>query len=86
MQVWLISFLLLFAMAELLQWLRQFSLPLPIFVLGGVCVAIASNYRYLSNLPLQTHYENSPTPPPPAPPNPTAGFANAYNRGIKTGE
>jgi hypothetical protein len=46
MKVWIVTFILLFAIAELLEWLQQFSLPLPIYILGGALLAIASNYQY----------------------------------------
>lgn len=44
MKVWLACFLLLFALAELFDWLKAFNLPLPIYILGGVFLAVASNY------------------------------------------
>lgn len=44
MRVWLASFLLLFAIAEVYQWAKHFTLPLPIFILGGAFLAIVSNY------------------------------------------
>lgn len=44
MMVWLVCFLLLFAIAELFDWLKAFNLPLPIYIVGGVFLAIASNY------------------------------------------
>ncbi|MBD2502232.1 hypothetical protein [Anabaena azotica] len=44
MRVWLVCFLLLFAIAELFDWLKEFSLPLPIYILGGAFLAVASNY------------------------------------------
>ncbi|WP_414530171.1 hypothetical protein [Nodularia chucula] len=44
MRVWLACFLLLFALAELFDWLKAFNLPLPIYILGGVFLAVASNY------------------------------------------
>lgn len=50
MNVWLACFFLLFALAELLQWAKQFSLPLPIYILGGACLAIASNHDKLGGL------------------------------------
>lgn len=62
MRVWFISFILLFGAAELLQWMRHFSLPLPIFILGGVFLAIASNYDKLSNLPFHPDYEEPELP------------------------
>ncbi|MEA5582411.1 hypothetical protein VB620_13805 [Nodularia harveyana UHCC-0300] len=44
MKVWLACFLLLFALAELFDWLKAFNLPLPIYILGGAFLAVASNY------------------------------------------
>ncbi|MEH1829206.1 MAG: hypothetical protein V7L22_28385 [Nostoc sp.] len=44
MRVWLACFLVLFALAELFDWLQEFNLPLPIYILGGAFLAIASNY------------------------------------------
>ncbi|PIG93627.1 hypothetical protein [Gloeocapsopsis sp. IPPAS B-1203] len=50
MKVWLACFFLLFALAELFQWAKQFSFPLPIYILGGAFLAIASNYDKLGGL------------------------------------
>lgn len=55
MKVWLACFLLLFALAELFQWAQQFSFPLPIYILGGAFLAIASNYDKLGGLRWLTH-------------------------------
>ena len=44
MKVWMTSFLVLFGMVELYQWFRDFTLPLPVFILAGALLAIASNY------------------------------------------
>jgi hypothetical protein len=44
MRVWLACFLMLFALAELFEWLQEFNLPLPIYILGGAFLAVASNY------------------------------------------
>ncbi|MBD2343884.1 hypothetical protein [Anabaena subtropica] len=44
MRVWLACFLVLFALAELFDWLKAFTLPLPIYILGGAFLAVASNY------------------------------------------
>jgi hypothetical protein len=60
MRVWITCFILLFGGTELLQWVKQFSLPLPIFILGGVFLAIASNYDKLSHLPFHLDYEDPP--------------------------
>ncbi|KJH72159.1 hypothetical protein [Aliterella atlantica] len=43
MKVWLSCFLVLFALAELYQWAQHLTLPLPIYILGGAFLAIASN-------------------------------------------
>ena len=45
MRVWLVSLTVLFGLAELYQWVKGFMLPLPIYVLGGAFLAIASNYE-----------------------------------------
>ncbi|QLE49574.1 hypothetical protein FD724_16735 [Nostoc sp. C057] len=44
MRVWLACFLVLFALAEFFDWLQEFNLPLPIYILGGAFLAVASNY------------------------------------------
>jgi hypothetical protein len=44
MRVWLACFFILFALAELFDWLKQLSLPLPIYILAGAFLAIVSNY------------------------------------------
>lgn len=63
MRVWLTSFVLLFGAAELFQWARELTLPMPIFILGGAFLAIASNYDKLRNLPIHIDYEE-PEPQP----------------------
>ncbi|MEA5597167.1 hypothetical protein [Rivularia sp. UHCC 0363] len=47
MRIWFICFVVLFALAQLFDWVRQFSLPLPIYILGGAFLAVASNYEKL---------------------------------------
>ncbi|MBR8836110.1 MAG: hypothetical protein DSM106950_19315 [Stigonema ocellatum SAG 48.90 = DSM 106950] len=44
MRVWLACFLVLFGVVELFDWVQKFSLPLPIYILGGAFLAVASNY------------------------------------------
>lgn len=57
MQLWLVCFLLLFFGAEGLQWLGQMpglgavDLSVPGMVLGGIGLAIASNYRHQHRKP-----------------------------------
>ena len=51
MQVWLACFLVLFGLAELFDWMKQLSLPLPVFILGGAFLAIVSNYDRRAGFP-----------------------------------
>lgn len=44
-KAWLVSVAILFVLAELSIWLKQFMLPLPIYILAGAFLAIASNYE-----------------------------------------
>lgn len=83
MKLWLVCFLILFCGAETAQWLGQLpwvsgvELSLPLTVVGGVGLAIASNYGALfgRNWPtfgtLAAKPETPPLPgttPPPRPP------------------
>ncbi len=45
MKVWLVSFLILFVLIQFILWLRNFFIPLPLYLLGGACLALASNYE-----------------------------------------
>ena len=45
LKAWLFGVGILFVLAEFSIWLKQFMLPLPIYVLGGAFLAIASNYE-----------------------------------------
>ena len=47
MRVWLACFFVLFALAEFFDWVKELSLPLPIYILGGAFLAVASNYNKL---------------------------------------
>ncbi|MCU0567793.1 MAG: hypothetical protein MUF49_14485 [Oculatellaceae cyanobacterium Prado106] len=51
MRIWIISFVLFFAAAELYQWVQGLKLPLPVFILLGGLLAIASNAEKWSLLP-----------------------------------
>lgn len=62
MRIWLTCFGMLFAIAELYQWAKDLSLPLPIYILGGAFLAITSNYNKRSGL----FFQNSSTEPPAA--------------------
>jgi hypothetical protein len=44
MKAWLVSVALLFVLAEIISWLKNFMLPVPIYILAGAFLAIASNY------------------------------------------
>lgn len=44
MKSWLIIVAILFAIAEAILWVKNFILPLPVYILGGAFLAIASNY------------------------------------------
>lgn len=46
-RVWFICFIALFAASQLFDWVTQFTLPLPIYILGGAFLAVASNYEKL---------------------------------------
>jgi hypothetical protein len=45
MRVWLACFFVLFALAEFFDWIKEWKLPLPIYILGGAFLAVASNYE-----------------------------------------
>ncbi len=47
MAVWFACFFLLFAIAEFFDWAKDLNLPLPIYILGGAFLAVASNYNKL---------------------------------------
>jgi hypothetical protein len=43
-QAWITIVVILFITVEAFQWVKGFILPLPIYVLAGAFLAIASNY------------------------------------------
>lgn len=65
MKVWATSFIVLFGLVELYQWVRHLhfgvDLPLPVFILGGALLAIASNYDKRAGLPFGFRPEESGT-------------------------
>ncbi|MBW4574218.1 MAG: hypothetical protein KME08_02935 [Aphanothece sp. CMT-3BRIN-NPC111] len=68
MRVWITSFLVLFGMAELYQWMKDFTLPFPMYILGGTFLAIASNYDRRAGFPFgglgsQLQIRDHPQPP-----------------------
>ncbi|BAB73567.1 alr1868 [Nostoc sp. PCC 7120 = FACHB-418] len=73
MRVWLACFVVLFALAELFDWVKGFALPLPIYILGGAFLAVASNYDkiigyYFTDVTINASLEepqlNLPSPVP----------------------
>ena len=44
MKVWLVCVAIVFVLTEVYVWIKDFILPLPIYILGGAFLAIASNY------------------------------------------
>lgn len=46
-KIWFVCFVVLFALSQLFDWVQDFSLPLPIYILGGAFLAVASNYEKL---------------------------------------
>lgn len=53
MRVWFASVLLLFVLAQLWDWMKHLSLPLPAFIVGGLFLAVASNYDKRSGWPFR---------------------------------
>jgi hypothetical protein len=77
MRVWITSFLVLFGMAELHQWMKNFTLPLPVFILAGALLAIASNYGKYAGWSFQQQPDQSDANRDQIPP--VSGFTNASN-------
>jgi hypothetical protein len=44
MKVWLVCVFVLFALAQFFDWVKEVSIPLPIYILAGAFLAVASNY------------------------------------------
>ena len=65
MQVLLVCLVLFFVASELYQWVQGMTLPLPMLVVAGVGLAIASNLRSLSVLPWSNPSRISATLPSP---------------------
>jgi hypothetical protein len=76
MRVWVICFVVFFSVAETYQWVRGLTLPLPVFMVLGGLLAIASNsdkwglLPHSSRLPKEKLKVNATTPiaAVPAPP------------------
>lgn len=59
MKFWLFTVAILFVLVQLFEWVKGFMLPLPVYILGGAFLAIASNYEkglssLLATTPRQT--------------------------------
>ncbi|WAL60168.1 hypothetical protein [Thermocoleostomius sinensis] len=63
MQVWIVCCLAFFGAAELYQWLQGVTLPMPVFVITGALLAVASNANKV--LPKQTQWQAMPPAAPP---------------------
>ena len=46
-QVAIACFLVLFGAVELMDWFQKRDLPMPVLVMGGVLLAVGSNYNKL---------------------------------------
>jgi hypothetical protein len=68
MQVWVVCVLAFFGMAELYQWLHGITLPMPVFVIAGALLAVASN----ANKVWPKSLEVPAVPPSSAPVSPIA--------------
>ena len=62
MRVWITSVLVVFGMVELYQWMKNFTLPLPVFILAGALLAIASNYGKYAGWSFQPPSASSESP------------------------
>ena len=63
MRVWITSVLVVFGMVELYQWMKNFTLPLPVFILAGAVLAIASNYGKYAGWSFQSPFAQSQMQP-----------------------
>lgn len=60
-QFGLVCFGIFFIVSQVFQWASEITLPLPIFVLGGALLAIASNFDRRAGFPF--NLLNTFTPP-----------------------
>ncbi|GFE69813.1 hypothetical protein [Chroococcus sp. FPU101] len=61
MRVWLVTCLILFTLVQFYEWAKGFILPLPIYVLAGAFLSLASNYSKIPSLPNQTMIDDQST-------------------------
>jgi len=45
MKVWFVTCVFLFVLVQLCQWIKGFFLPLPLYLLAGALLSLASNYE-----------------------------------------
>lgn len=71
MQIWTVCFILFFVLTQVYQVVQNLSLPMPVMIMGGVLLAIASNVRPTSKpahsaavQPRQTLDAETPTQTP----------------------
>jgi hypothetical protein len=60
MKVWITTFCVLFLLAQVYAWIKDFIVPLPLSILGGAFLAIASNYDKGIFPALMSRSENPP--------------------------
>lgn len=90
MKLWLVSFLILFFGAEAVQWVLQFhwfsevELSLPVVVMGGIGLAIASNYRQFQALGLLPEFFPHPELPSPREPSTTISTEATLSQPVET--
>lgn len=63
LQFGIACFFVLFGLSQLFQWMQHLSLPLPIFILGGAFLAIASNFDKRAGLPFSLIDQALAAPP-----------------------
>ncbi len=70
LQVAIACFLILLGAVELIQWFQKRNLPMPVLVMGGMLLAVGSNYNKLpldrlrEALPKMTFEDSSKTSEP----------------------
>jgi hypothetical protein len=63
MKVWLVTVFLLFCLVQFVLWLKDFIVPLPLYLLAGAFLAIASNYQKAQMIFPQLQGKEIITPP-----------------------
>lgn len=87
MKVWMTSFFVLFSIAELYQWVKHFTLPLPVYILGGAFLAIASNCERQAGFLLYPPNERTPEKNDRSPHNmPSVNSSNLNHSQLQSGE